>query len=399
MLPNWKARFRHAWWIGSFITLIGLMSSAARGQTLATDDTVDTRERIAVMTSGKTLRGIVNQSAGGYIVEQPDRRNWYQYSEIMFVVNDLREAYHKLSSSVTNPTAASHLSLAQWCISNRLYDEASDELKKCLKQDPEDKEAKSLLLKLTDAMRSSLPSPASKPARLMTADGFLQPGLESLGGLSRDTSTQFTSKIQPILMNKCGNASCHGSTSSNEFRLIGSRGGSVSRHNTERNLAAVMKYIDSKEILVSPFLNVLKNSHGGKGLIFGDLAGVEQVKTLKAWTKVAAEEMQANETQLAQRPKINGQRHAKRGVSSIHDPEVKPAGFTASEMPEEGSSVADRKSPPRELPADDKTTANMKPLNSSTQDISDEASRKEKTNTEPKTRDAFDPENFNRRSK
>ena len=341
----------------------------------------------------------MNPSAGGYIVEQPERRVWMQSSEILFVVNDLREAYHKLSNSNSNPTAASHLSLAQWCITNRLYEEASAELKNCLKKDADNKEATALQTKLTDAMRTSLPSPAARSARLMTADGFLQPELESLGGLSRDTATQFTSKIQPLLINKCGNASCHGTNSTNEFRLIGSRGGSVSRHNTERNLAAVMKNIEPKEILISPILSVTKGPHGGKANIFGDPAGPEQLKMLKAWTKLAAEEMQATDTQLAQRPRINSQSHAKRSPRHINDSKVTPAGYSSDGVPQDGSSAVEHDSAPRELPADDKVTTELKPLAPAKNDSGDRSSETKKLNTVPKTRDAFDPENFNRKSK
>ena len=397
MKSNWKARLLQAGWIGSFIVLFGLMCQTVRGQSSLSNDMDEQRERIAILRSGVTVPGYINPSSGGYIIEQPERRVWYPSNEILYIVKDLHEGYQQLRNSVVNPTAATHMTLAEWCLSNRLYDEASEELKKCLKQDPQNKKANLLSKQVADVMRGNLPSPATKPARPMAADGFLQPEVESLGGLSRETAAQYTSKIQPLLINKCGNAACHGANSSHEFRLTGVRGGSVSRHNTERNLAAVMKYIDVQGVSHSPILSASKSGHGGRGPVFQDPGGAEQIRLLRTWTQNAAEEMKAHDAQLALRPTIKGP--AKKSSRPTSSQEVIPAAYTSESTDSPTRNVP----PPRELPTDDEnekvSSARPKPLVVLPHDGDSPPVQNEKPKPEPKTRDAFDPENFNRRFK
>ena len=263
-------------WIGSFIAVIGLFSQSARAQTLAANEGDDLREQIVVFNSGKILAGRVTKSAGGCLIEQPDRRLWFQATEVKFVVNNMHEAYCKHRDSITVPKAETHLALAKWCLSYGLMDEARAELKKCLEINPEHKESSLLLEQLAEKVRPIPP-----------------PEVDSLGGLSKETAMEFTSKIQPLLLNKCGNAACHGNTSSNGFRLVGSRGGGlISRQSTERNLTEAMKQIDRESAGRSPLIQVAKSGHAGKGPIFGDPATSEQLKMLKTWTQIAAEEMQ-----------------------------------------------------------------------------------------------------------
>jgi hypothetical protein len=396
MNSNWKARFRSAWWIGSFIALIGLMSQAVRGQSPAPNDTEDTRERLVMLSSGRILSGQVSRNAGGYLVEQPNGRVQVSSEEVLFVVNDLREAYRKQRDSVKYPTPASHVALANWCISHRLHDEARDELKKSLKSDPENEEARRLLQRLTDTMRASLPPAPTKRVPLKTFDGFLQPDVESLGGLSRETAMQFTSKIQPLLLNKCGNAGCHGVASSNGFRLVAARiGGNGSRQNTERNLAEAMKQIDFQDVAGSHLLSIAMTGHGGKGTIFVGPAGHEQYKLLKTWAKRVAEEQQANAAQLAQRPSINGRNQAKNAKRHFATEEVKPAGFTSSEIDDESRPVTSSTFPPRELPKDTiDPEVDLRQDESSLRSGGSQPPRNAKADLKPF--DPFDPEIFNR---
>ena len=377
MKSNWKTRFRSAWWIGSFIALVGMMCQAVCGQSSSPDDTEDTRERLVMLKTGRMLSGQVRRNAGGFLIEQPNGRVQVANDEVAFVVNNLREAYRQQRDSQAFPTAAAHMSLAHWCISHRLYDEARDELKTSLKSDPENEEARRLLQRVSDTMRASLPAATPTPPPPRTVDGFVQPDVESLGGLSRETAMQFTSKIQPLLLNKCGNAACHGATSSNGFRLVAARiGGNGSRQNTERNLAEALKQIDLEDVAASRLLSISTTGHGGKGTIFSGQAGTEQLKLLKTWTSTVVEEKQAQAAELAQRPTIHGRNLKKTTKPPSVTAEVNTAAFTSSEVIEKSNTSTETPALPRQLPdepADAKPTTELKPL------------------------DPFDPDIFNRR--
>ena len=387
MLSQRTTRFRSAWWIGSIFACLGLATMAVRGEQGASPDPEDTRERLVMLTSGRILSGVVSRNAGGYLVEQQNGRVQVSSEEVKFVVNDLKEAYRQQRDSVVHPTPSTHVALANWCISHRLNDEARDELRKCLKSDPDNEEARRLLQRLTDTMRAGLAPAAAPPAPLKTNDGFLQPNVESLGGLSRETATLFTSRIQPILLNKCGNASCHGTTASNGFRLYNARNsGNGSRQNSERNLAEALRFIDFDDVSQSQLLTLSTGGHGGKGAIFTGPAAADQFKLLRSWALTVAREKQAEANELEQLPRITGKKNGKTAK-----PRVTQAAYTSDE---------------RESSTTQEETSEFIPASGSSMAKPSKTSQPRKIAPEPSDADAtpalqpydpFDPEIFNRR--
>ena len=145
------------------MTFIVLYNLGAHGQSPEATSSDDTREQLVVLVSGRILSGQVTRNGGGYLVEQSNGRVQLAPEDVQFVVKDLREAYRKHRDGVRYPTPASHLALSQWCIAHRLYEEARDELKKSLKGDPENEEARRLLQRLNDTIRANLPLAVSPP--------------------------------------------------------------------------------------------------------------------------------------------------------------------------------------------------------------------------------------------
>lgn len=348
-------------------------------------DTEDTREQLVLFTNGRMLSGRVSRNGGGYLIEQANGRIQVPADDVKFVAKDLRDAYRKQRDSIVEPTPATHLALANWCISHRLLDEANDELKKCLNADPENQEARRLLQRLTDSFRTNLPPKVVEPMPLKTVDGFLQPEVESLGGLSKETAAQFTSRVQPLLLNKCGNASCHGSTSTNPFKLTPARLGSMgSRQNTERNLAETLKYLDMEDVASSHLLRATKGSHGGKGTIFIGPAGSDQMKQLREWALTVAKEKHAKDEEF--------NRHKERVVDSSpkkRNQKIVQAGHTDAEAKDGAESDTAAAAPTNDLDESAKRDSArprlLKPVPNDAKALA----------LEPD--DAFNPEDFNRR--
>lgn len=381
MSRQWTACLRGTLWIGAFIAQVGLMNRSSFGQE-AVGNSDDSREQLVLLKSDRMLVGRVSRNGGGYLIEQSNGRIQVAAEDVKFVVNDLREAYRKQRDSIVEPTPATHISLANWCISHRLHEEARDELKRCLKMDPDNVEARRLLLRLTDTIRAGLPPrfETVEPAR--TREGFQQPEVESLGGLSRETASLFTSRIQTLLLNKCGNASCHGMAAPNAFKLTMTRGaGKGSRQNTERNLHETLRYIDLETVADSQLLKAAQGSHGGKGTIFVGPAGAEQVKQLKAWALTVAEEKQAENRKLQTRPRLITKNHSKQRVTQVSA----TAGKTSNPDSDELSMTNDVDDAPLEPAAD---LAKPRELKVDPTDAMELA-------REPQ--DPFDPEVFNQR--
>jgi hypothetical protein len=256
---------------------------------------------LVVMTDGRVLRGEVTRHASGYFVERPGGRVLVPHEQIRCVARNLPDAYRQQREAMVDPTAATLIQLAEWCISYHLYDEAADELRRALRRDPEHEIARKMLARVQDQLLAA-PAKSLERPRVDRA-GLLTPEVESLGGLSKETAATFTSKIQPLLVNKCGNAGCHGQVDDNGFRLSHVRFGSANhRRLAEMNLALVMKSIDVHNPHNSQILQQIRGGHGGAPVtLFGGPQGAAQLKTLTDWVHAVSAERVAEEQRLAQR--------------------------------------------------------------------------------------------------
>jgi hypothetical protein len=260
--------------------------------------------RLVVMKDGRILEGVVTRQAAGYYVEKANGRILAPYDDVKCVARNLVDAYHQQREALLDPTAADLIRLADWCITYRLYDEARDELRRALRRDPEHETARRMLSRLEDTLMAK---PPSVETPMIVANGLVVPEVEALGGLSRPTAARFTERIQPLLMNKCGGTSCHGSAAQNEFRLTPIRLESRNhRRTSEQNLAQVLKFVDIANPQHSPLLEKPRGAHGGATLaMFSGAQGAEQQKLLRSWVETVSQERRAEDEKLAQVPKLS----------------------------------------------------------------------------------------------
>ncbi|MCA9024446.1 MAG: hypothetical protein KDA86_04460 [Planctomycetaceae bacterium] len=281
---------------------------------------VERPQKVIVLETGRVILGDVVDRPGGYLVKEQFGSAVIPYEHVRVTAADLPDAYRKLSRMVTNPTAGTHLSLAKWCRKNRLYDSAKFEIKQALLLEPERKDARQFLRELDRELEQGPPggaggfgqstrgpleraSEAAFPgqpwkSRLRSASAsFEKQEPESTAGLSPEVVQRFVREVQPLLMNKCGNAKCHGNAATNDFRLtIVRQGSSGFRIFTEQNLSSVLREIDSQQPVRSQLLmRALEDQHGGetKSLFIGPGAD-RQLENLREWiTMCAAEQARA----------------------------------------------------------------------------------------------------------
>lgn len=368
--------------LGAFaLSFVAALSLTAPSLSARADEG-ETRERVIVMMSGRILTGQMTRNAGGWLVEHASGRVQVPDDQVKVVADSLRDAYRKQRDAIVEPTPATHMMLAHWCITYRLNDEARDELKKCLKRDPDHEEARKLLRRLEESLTAKTITPQSTVLPLRTPDGFVVPEVESLGGLSKETATSFTARVQPLLINKCGNASCHGATSRGEFKLHSTRlGANGNRMHTERNLAEALRYIDIHDPALSPLLTAPQGGHAGATAIFHGPQGNEQLKTLRTWIKQVSHEKRNEEQELAQRPSVLSKKKSSPGMGGVPATQANSSGTTQSKS--NSTQSKPRSSVPH--PAD---LESPQPL------ISDETAT---PLDEDDSNDLFDPHEFNRR--
>jgi hypothetical protein len=116
-------------------------------------------------------------------------------------------------------------------------------------------------------------------------------GGPSVHGLSEATVAGYVREVQPLLVNSCASAACHGSRSTNAFRLHPiATGRRVQRLASDENLEMVLGYIDRAEPTRSPLLSVSQSGDAAHRAAFRGPRAVDQRELLTAWVeRVAAE--------------------------------------------------------------------------------------------------------------
>lgn len=246
-----------------------------------------TNAKLLVLKSGRVVSGRISESAGGYIVEKPKGSMVIPFDQVAFPARDLRDAYRRMQQQQHYGAAAeTYLATARWCVTYQLFDEARSELRKALELEEQNAEARLMLRRLDDVLGA--PSATSAVSKQQGTGSAEAPDARSLAGLSQQTARTYVTRVQPILLHKCGNASCHGSASGNAFRLTHT---TTHRVFAERNLAMTLKLVDSGRPEESPLLLVPQGNHGPHGeTIFHGSIGAQQLETLRRWVLAAVED-------------------------------------------------------------------------------------------------------------
>ena len=246
----------------------------------------DNSPGILVLADGTVMNGRFLPRPDGYEVEVQGGRMFIESERVRFIAKDLDDAHQRMRSSFSELTPQSHMELARWCLTNKRTDLARREVLDALHKDPNRVDAQRLLQSLVQQNEGASKAPGGSGLTefpSLTRPSGPVPEARSLAGLSRSVAQDFTRHVQPILMNKCANAGCHGVRSISSFQLTPShRGTSVSI--AERNLASVMKQIDLTRPSSSPLLTTLEGNHADSTTpIFRGRSGAVQMKTLRDW--------------------------------------------------------------------------------------------------------------------
>lgn len=244
--------------------------------------------QLLVLFDGRVLRGRISDRPGGYMIEHAAGTEVIPYEFIRLTAASLDDAYIKQRDGLTKPTAGDHLQLAQWCCEHQLYAQAAEQLTAALKLEPNRSEARALLQKIADAS----PEQVGGSVRFIAEP---RPRQHAPTGISTETQAEFVRRVQPILINRCGDARCHGSAATNSLKLINVRTGRrQQRLETEANLAAVLRQIDRQQPDNSALLRAPQQSdtpaHRG---VFAGQAGPAQLERLRTWVAQAARELPA----------------------------------------------------------------------------------------------------------
>jgi hypothetical protein len=108
-------------------------------------------------------------------------------------------------------------------------------------------------------------------------------------GMPAGTMETYTNTIQPLILNSCTAAGCHGPASETKYRWLRvTSGRNVNRRLTQRNLHTTMLLVNRENPDESPLLNAPAGPHGAaKAAVFTDRESI-QFRQLQAWVRQVA---------------------------------------------------------------------------------------------------------------
>lgn len=274
-------RERIRFYLVAFSLTLAWVSTPLRAQ----DDPAS--HTVVVLNDGRVFSGTIEPVGGGYRVNQKSGYVIVPFDQVRLTAKSLPQAFKTLRDAIPKPSTEDHLQLAEWCLKNDLIGQARTEVTQALALEPLRQEARNLLKSIDDQLEPQ--APAKKPSTAMTADGFLIQSDRTHAGISPDLHREFVQRIQPLMMNKCGNAHCHGSATKTSFEIASARRVShKSRSASDDNLAAVLALIDPNQPRQSQLLmEPATPSAHHKDLFLGSL-GNQQYRALEAWVAQVA---------------------------------------------------------------------------------------------------------------
>jgi len=358
------------------------------GQTAS--DPVQPWPGAVLLRNGQVIEGTITQTADGYRVALAHGEVQLKKLDVESIGSDLGQLYAAKRATIAPDDVSERLRLVQWAIRLGLYDEAGRELAAVGAIEPNQP--------ILDALRRRLEAQKtqSQQARTGSTGGPAAVTGDDLERMVRalppGTIEAFTQRVQPMLVNNCTAAGCHGAQSETTFKLLKLPPGQPpSRRLTQRNLHSTMQWVDRQDPSASRLLAKALEAHGGaRASVFLDPQS-PQYRRLAEWTHQAAGRL---DVQTAGRGAASKGLAAGKGL-----PHTPPNGL----VPDQAGPAGSRPPAAFDPQADGQPTAATAPPAAVFQmdaPLPPARSAPKRGGTLPSAfspRDPFDPEIFNRR--
>ncbi len=211
------------------------------------------QQGLLLLRNGQLLEGKITPTGDRFYVELASGKVWVKSVDVEVHCRTLDEGYWLKRSAMPLGVVQSHLDLAQWCIQHMLLGHAADELRDALRIDPQHPRIELLERRLKLAQQKA-------PATVVEAAPQSAPSADDLDRLVRGMPAGaveiFTTSIQPLLVNNCTSAGCHGPAAEKEPRFVRVAPGRTTKRLTQRNLHTALTLVNREKPLESPLLTV-----------------------------------------------------------------------------------------------------------------------------------------------
>ncbi len=221
------------------------------------------QQAVVVLHNDQVIEGKVTRAGDFLHVVNRLGETRIRNNQVALVCGSLEEAYAHRRALVQVGNLYEHLDLAAWCLDNRLFDAAEQELSDARAVDSGNLKVAYLTRRLEAVRCPSTIGPMSLPTLPMPDKKIDQPDTvwESI---PRRLIERFTTEVHPILLNNCTTGGCHIQGHDSSFQLRRSSGRLANRRITQDNLEATLRLIDRDHPEKSPLLTVNQRPHPGR---------------------------------------------------------------------------------------------------------------------------------------
>ena len=254
---------------------------------------------VVLLRNGQAVEGRITRAGDIYYVVLPEGEIRLKAADVELCCRNLEEGYLRKRTALAD-TADEHLRLAQWCQRHGLSQAAAMELDDARRLDP-----RHPMIGILQNRLQMAAEPPSKPAAPPTAPGVSFEKLDQMvRGLPPGAVEEFTQTIQPILMNHCATAGCHGPQCESKLHLQRiPNGRPATRRITQRNLYEVLQLIDREKPETSPLLAAAAKPHGSaRAASFNERQGGQYERLAKWVGEVAGQAETGTAAALLPRP-------------------------------------------------------------------------------------------------
>ena len=254
------------------------------------------QQAVLLKKTDRVLVGSVRLNGNFYEIEIADHsRVSIPRDQVEFVGANAEEIYQYKCRSINRWKTGDHFQLTRWCIQNRLLVHAIDHYKEVERQSSNHPSVKQLGAELQQKILSDetfrafaglppLPATTVNTSNPKTADSVALASATAQIAEHPQVGVYFNDRIQPILMNRCSQAACHGVSANNSLRLLEPRGSAYARVSSE-NLKHVLATVAPDESGTPKLLSLATKAHGSQRIPAIALSETALIEELKKWIR------------------------------------------------------------------------------------------------------------------
>ena len=258
------------------------------------------------------LEGVVTEHLGQIVIRSGRSEIKLPRSQVLCWADSVDGLYQYWVDRRKVLSFEEHLTLAQWCLRNDYPAGATRQLIAARKIRPHDPAIALLETQLRlyvpkaavapQQAATSLPDedkavvPEDTPSDLIVKDGQAVKAEEFASALpkpnlSAKAFAAYTTIVQPLLLNRCATAGCHGDTGTERFHL---ESDGISRRltasQTRQNLDMVLQHVLRQDFESSPIFVFATKAHGGLDVPPLGLRDKAAIESLRTWLRELSED-------------------------------------------------------------------------------------------------------------